>query len=66
MFRSSELNPRRKLDPSHGASILRGDDAGNFAGIAILAVDARVGLPQVDVVEQVEEVGAELQVKLFS
>jgi hypothetical protein len=60
------LNPLRKLDPPHGASILRSDDAGNCSGIAILAVDTRVWLTQVDFIEEVEEVGAELQVKRFT
>src|ERR1700693_5046745 len=48
---TSELNPRRKLYPPHGAPILRGDNTGNCSGIAILAVDTRVWLTQVDFVE---------------
>jgi hypothetical protein len=65
-FLRLELNSRRKLNAPHGASILRSYNTGNCSGVAILTVDTRVWLTEVHFVEQVEEVGAELETKLLS
>lgn len=56
-----ELEACSKLQAPHGCSVLRTYRAADVSSIAILAIDAGIGLIEVDVVEDVEGLCPQLE-----
>ena len=58
----SELEPARKLQPSHGGSVLRGNNVGDESGTGP-AIHAAAWIVEVRVIEEIERLHSRLEVQ---